>query len=155
MSHPKSRRDHLRIADTDDGGLVVYDEACDDGHILKATAATVYKLADGTRSIETLTEQVAARTGAPAEQDLVLLALDELDRVGLLETDDTSPRATIHRRRFLAKIGLAAGAAALVPLIDTITRVSQAAPTPMQSMQSTEEFPDDTSGGPVETTGGL
>lgn len=132
MPHPKSRRDHLRIARTEEGGLAIYDEASDDGHLLNMTTATVYELADGTRSIDALAEQVAARAGAPVEPDLVLFALDELDQAGLLEADDTVPRARIDRRGFLAKFGLgagiAAGVAALLPVVDTITRVSQAAP---------------------------
>lgn len=134
MPYPKSRRDHLRITETDDGGLAIYDQTRDDGHLLNLTAATVYQLADGTRSIETMTAEVAARTSAPAEPDLVILALNELDRAGLLESDDdTSPRPAIDRRRFLLKLGLVASAAALVPLVETITRVSQAAPTAMHA----------------------
>jgi hypothetical protein len=134
MPYPKSRRDHLRITETDDGGLAIYDQTRDDGHLLNLTAATVYQLADGTRSIETMTAEVAARTSAPAEPDLVILALNELDRAGLLESDDdTSPRPAIDRRRFLLRLGLVASAAALVPLVETITRVSQAAPTAMHA----------------------
>jgi hypothetical protein len=128
MSYPKSRADHLRVAETDDGGVVIYDQTSDDGHVLNATAATVYQLADGTRSIEAITAELAARTRTPAESDLVLAALYELNRVGLLEDDDTSSRPALDRRRFLAKIGLMTGAAALLPLIETITRVSQATP---------------------------
>ena len=128
MSHPRSRQGHLRSAKTDDGGLAVYNPASDEGHLLNLTAATVYQLADGTRSIETLAEEVAARTGAPAEPDMVLLALEDLDRAGLLEAD-ASPRPATDRRRFLLKLGLVASAAALVPLVETVTRVSHAAST--------------------------
>lgn len=91
MSHPKSRREHLRIAGTDDGGLAIYDEISDDGHILNIIAAAVYELADGTRSIDTIAEQVATRTGAPVNQELVWQAMDELDHAGLLEGNDTVP----------------------------------------------------------------
>lgn len=136
MSHPKSRTENLRIADTEGGGLAIYDESSDDGHLLNPTAAIVYKLADGTRSIETIAEQLAARTGAPVEQDLVLLALDELDRACLLKTDNSAPRPTIHRRRFLARLGVIAGITALVPLVDTVTQVSQAAAHTLRTTMS-------------------
>lgn len=152
MPHPKSRKNQLRIAHTKEDGLAIYDETSDHGHLLNLTAATVYKLADGTRSIDTLAEQVAARTGLPADQDVVLLALDELDQAGLLETDDTVvPHATIHRRRFLAKVGLVAGAAALVPLVSTITRVSQiAAQSDLRQATSEEPPPPRDDGGTTE-----
>ena len=130
MSYPKSRIDHLRIADTDDGGMVIYDQTRDDGHLLNSTAATVYQLADGTRSIEAITAQLAARTGVPAESDMVLVALAELNRVGLLESDGGAlSRFGFDRRSFLTKLGLMTGAAALVPLIETVTRMGQLAPT--------------------------
>jgi hypothetical protein len=126
VQNPKARRKHLRTARNDDGGLAIYDEASDDGHLLNITAAIVYELADGTRSLDALTEQVAARTGLPADRDVVLAALEELDQAGLLQ-GDTFSRPNMHRRSFLAKLSLVAGAAALVPIVQTVNRVSQAA----------------------------
>jgi hypothetical protein len=158
VQNPKARRNHLRTARNDDGGLAIYDEASDDGHLLNITAAIVYELADGTRSLDALTEQVTARTGLPTDRDVVLAALEELDQAGLLQ-GDTFSRPNMHRRSFLAKLSLVAGAAALVPIVQTVNRVSQAATAasrgsaPNPSMTTTGQ-PEQFSARPSMTTTG-
>lgn len=125
MANPKIRTARLRSAPSADGGLAIYDEASDEGHLLNGTAAAVYGLADGTRSVEAIARQLSTRD-EPVSRELVLVALDELERAGLLEEGAELTGSGMQRRQFLSKLSLVAGAAAVIPLVQTVSRVSQA-----------------------------
>jgi hypothetical protein len=133
---PESRRDHL-LTETVGGELVIYDELTHDAHHLNPTAAWVWRMADGERSLPNLAtglrESVTAFSGmnnAPLDDDtseaLVRMALGELDRARLL-VRALPPLGDPMTRREM--IGVTA---ALLPIIASIV-----APTPAMAQTTT------------------
>jgi len=119
--------------------LVIYDEQSHEAHHLSPTAAVVWRTADGTRSLPelsaTLRESISASEPATAVSDedgeaLVRLALDELNRVGLLARGLPGIGDPMTRREM---IGVSA---ALLPVIASIL-----APTPAMAQTTTPTFP--------------
>ena len=115
---PYARRDNLIVEKVDDE-VLLYDLQNEKAHVLNPTAALVWKLADGNRTIADLAHAVALETQSPSDEDLVWLALSQLSRAGLLQASAT-PTPTIprmNRREFLQK---ATYAAVLIPVVKTI-----------------------------------
>jgi hypothetical protein len=121
---PKSRRAGLILQELPDE-LLIYDQKTHRAQCLNASAASVFRLADGSRAIPEIARDASESLGAPLDEDMVWLALAELDENDLLETPLSRdvPRPT--RREVLA-VGAATGAAAvMLPMVLAIT-----APTP-------------------------
>ena len=106
-----------------DDELIVYDQGRDRGHCLNRTAAMVWRLADGERSIADIAAILRSDLDAAADENLVWHTLDQLNAVELLEapmarsTDDM--RAS--RRRFVSKVGVVGVAALLLPIVTSVT----------------------------------
>lgn len=84
MNVPRARREGLRAKETTDGRLAVYDEDAEQGHLLSPLCATVFHLADGTRTLADLTTAVR-RTHSAVGTTAIRLALSELDAARLLD----------------------------------------------------------------------
>ncbi|HXK58788.1 MAG TPA: PqqD family protein [Acidobacteriota bacterium] len=85
-THPETRQD-LEYRELDDGG-VVYDTAFERIHTLNATAAYIWNLCDGTRSVSEIAEGLHQATGIHPDQalvDVVTLLVDFRNQ-GLLQT---------------------------------------------------------------------
>lgn len=117
--NPKARTDGVLVTELE-GELVLYDERGARAHRLNRTAATVWQLADGTRTIADLAARVAEDLGGEPDEQLIELSLAKLEEVELLETTPT-----LARRDMLRKVAVTA---ALAPAIWSI-----AAPTPVQA----------------------
>ncbi len=123
----------FRVRRSDDGGLLVYDERADVGHVLNPTVAVVYDLCDGSMSVGDMAQRVASQTGLPADEEIVVLALAQLREAGILDEAEptTAALATVNtgltRRSLLKRLAAGAGALALLPAIDSISGVSQLA----------------------------
>src|SRR4029078_1831258 len=97
-----TRRDNLssrRIGDE----LVIYDVARSKAHRLNQTTALIWRHCDGSMSVPELAQLVSREFGIPASEDVVWLALDQLDRAKLLQTSITrspdqtdTPRAPLN-----------------------------------------------------------
>jgi hypothetical protein len=133
---PASRRDDVftqRLGDE----LVIYDGQSHDAHRLSSTAALIWEEADGHRTVTELSSALR-QSMAPSEgplsdetvDGLVHMALDELDRVGLLVRGVPRIGDVMTRREM---IGVTA---ALLPVIASI-----AAPTPAMAQTFPTEFP--------------
>lgn len=120
MQRPQARRNQLRTETSAEGGLVIYDQQTDAGHVLNPTLAAVFELADGTRSVPEIAQLLAERGELPADEEIVPLALQELDQAGLLERTGP-PGPKVSRRKLLSRLAMGAPAAALLPGIDSIT----------------------------------
>src|SRR5438128_4525539 len=151
-SHPKSRSAGLRCEELLDE-LLVYDLVAKKAHCLNATAARIFRLSDGTRSVEVLAREVAASSGAPADKDLILFCLEQLARQGLLEKPSVSAAAADRRatrRELLRRLGTAAAA---LPVVMSISL-----PTPAFAQSAGPTGPAGSTGptgggGPQGTTG--
>ncbi|MEV5751468.1 hypothetical protein AB0L00_26905 [Actinoallomurus sp. NPDC052308] len=124
VNAPLARYDGLRVKETGDGRLAVYDEATDQGHVLSPVCAAVFRLADGTRSLTDLTAAVA-QTHPTADSDLIRLALAELHTSGLLDVPLSEPDNTLSRRHALRRFAAVGAAAAAVPLISSLGGIAR------------------------------
>src|SRR5512143_2053997 len=76
------------------GEVVVYDTESHRAHCLNATAAFVFRHADGRRTAA----DIAALLGPGADAELVHAALDQLAEAGLLEPDSAHTQSAPSRR---------------------------------------------------------
>ncbi|QIZ00517.1 hypothetical protein HEP87_50420 [Streptomyces sp. S1D4-11] len=90
MNNPRARREGLRVKEITDGRLAVYDEHAEQGHLLTPLSATVFHLADGTRTLTDLTT-AATHTHPAADTSLIRLALTELHTARLLDAPLSEP----------------------------------------------------------------
>lgn len=108
-----------------DGELLVVKESSHEAHALNETAAIVFDLCDGSMSRTSMAAEVARRTGLPADESVVDLALTELIEAGLVVLDDEdSP--SITRRSLIRRLALPAAAMALLPVVETVLVPSRA-----------------------------
>jgi hypothetical protein len=120
---PLVRRNRLLIRELP-GELLVYDQERHEAHCLNLTAASVFRLADGTRTVADLALVLAPESEPEAGVSLVTLALGQLGEAGLL--DGTPVAAGLSRREVVRRGGLAA--AFLLPTVASVV-----APTPAEA----------------------
>jgi hypothetical protein len=95
---------------------VVYERDGHRAHCLNRTAATVFKNADGTRTVADLALLVAPEGDRAEGEAVVAEALDRLGEAGLLEGGTAG--AAWSRRDLVRRVGL--GAAILLPLVASV-----------------------------------
>jgi hypothetical protein len=107
--------------------LLVYDPVRQRAHCLNRAAALVLTHCDGEGTYQGAIEALAA-AGLEADWRVVELGLEELDRAHLLDERPTLPGSiqSRSRRRALKKLGLVAGAALALPLVQSIVAPSVA-----------------------------
>lgn len=110
---PLARRDLLLTQQVGDE-LVVYDEKQDVAHRLNRPAATVWKLADGQRSISDLASLMQEELGGSVDESVVYVALDELNHANLLVSGLPPEMEVMSRRAMMATV------ATLVPVVASI-----------------------------------
>jgi hypothetical protein len=77
-------------------------------------------LCDGTVSKSEMTARLQRRTGLPADEEIVDLALAELADAGLIVLDNPEPLAAVTRRSLIRRFALSAAAVAMLPIVETI-----------------------------------
>jgi hypothetical protein len=117
--NPKVRRDDL-LLESLPSELLVYDRREHNAYCLNAPSASVFRRADGTRSVAEIARAVSDDLATPFGEDLAWTALEELSKNGLLETPLPLTPGGESRRSVLA-----AGAAVVLPLVMAVV-----APTP-------------------------
>jgi Coenzyme PQQ synthesis protein D (PqqD) len=124
---PLARRQQLIIKKLNDE-VLVYDLERDKAHCLNESAASIWNLCDGHTSAAQIASKLTCQTGQSIDEELVWLALDQLDRDHLLADRIDWPTSVprISRREAVRRIGL--GAAIALPIVVSIT-----APTPAQA----------------------
>jgi hypothetical protein len=123
-ARPRARRAQLIIEELPDE-LLVYDQKSHRAHCLNASAASVFRSADGSRTVAEIAAAAGELLGADFGEELTWLALQELDKNDLL--DAPLPRVPLGMtRRDLVTTG--AAVAVMLPLVLAIT-----APTPAQA----------------------
>lgn len=124
---PAARRKNLIVKELPDETLI-YDLDSDEAHCLNQTSALVWKHCDGTRSVGALAKLLSAQTGMKVPEEVVWLALDQLEQFKLLREPILKPAhsAGMSRRQLVRSLGIAV--AVSIPAITTIV-----APTPAQA----------------------
>jgi len=124
---PKARKEKLIVKELADETLV-YDLENDRAHCLNQTAASVWKHCDGKATVSELAALLEAETNAAVPDEVVWLALDQLEKFALLEETSEKPFefAGMNRRELVRRIGLGALALPLIVSISASTADAQA-----------------------------
>jgi hypothetical protein len=94
--------------------------ATSEAHALNQSAAVIFDLCDGTVSKYEMAARLQRRTGLPADEQIIDLALAELVDAGLITLDSPEPLATVTRRSLIRRFALSAAAVAMLPIVETI-----------------------------------
>ncbi|MEM7303464.1 MAG: hypothetical protein AAF468_20480 [Pseudomonadota bacterium] len=120
---PRASRANCDVRPLDDE-VIIYNKKTHQAVCLNENAAKVWALANGTRSPADIAAQIDGML-----RELVELTLTELSKAGLLEAEFVSNLpANMNRRNLVKKVAGVAGAAALIPVVTSIT-----APVPAQA----------------------
>ncbi len=119
---PKARISDIVVQDVADETLV-YDLRNDKAHHLNKTSTVVWQNCNGETTYGELLEKLNNELKSEIDSDFIWLALNELEKINLLERDfEKSPFTNLTRREVVVKYGLAA---VTVPLIvSLVTPVS-------------------------------
>lgn len=125
--HLPSGRKRQLITKKVAGELIVYDRESDRVHCLNSTAAFVWAHCDGQTSVAAIARLLEDEFKTPVDQELVLYALEQLNKSKLLDDSYAAiaPKQTLSRRAVM-RLGMAT--ALTVPLISSIV-----APTAAQA----------------------
>jgi hypothetical protein len=128
---PTARKDSLIVKELPDETLV-YDTQRDKAHCLNSTAALVWKNCDGKRTVGQLRELMEQEAGAPVPEEMVWLALDQLETFKLLDDAPAKPSllSGMSRRNLVKRIGFAAIAIPVIISISAPPASAQGSPLP-------------------------
>lgn len=104
--NPVARKNDLVVQEVTDE-VLVYDLSSNKAHCLNETAAMVWKSCDGSHSVSDIAKLLGSTNGTLISEDLVWLAIDQLNESDLLEQELKSNFAGQSRREVIKKIGLA------------------------------------------------
>jgi hypothetical protein len=111
--------------------LLVMKTATWEAHALNRSAAAVYERCDGKTSKSEMAADIRGRTGLPADDEIVDLALAELVDAELVVLDDPEPRSNITWRSLIRRLALSSSTAKMLPVVETIlVPPANAAPPP-------------------------
>jgi hypothetical protein len=120
---PVARKEGLVIQETTEE-VLVYDLTSNKAHCLNQTAAFVWKACNGNNSIPEITKLFEKEVGSAVQEDLIWLAIDQLNEKNLLEAELATNFAGRSRREVIKKIGLAAVVA--LPIVASLTAPTSA-----------------------------
>ncbi len=114
---PKARSTKLLVQQLDDE-ILVYDLERNQAHSLNGSAARVWTLCDGNRSVSEIAAILAPDVPAEEATRLVWHALDQFEQQHLLEGSLPEEKAPgMLRREMLLRLGLTA---AMIPVVESI-----------------------------------
>jgi hypothetical protein len=122
---PVARTESLIVKEVD-GETLVYDLTTDKAHCLNDTAARVWKNCDGRKTVSEISATLSAESNTDVKDEVVWLALDQLEKFKLLEEAPARPGflAGMTRRQMVARLGIAA--VALPAIVSIITPTASA-----------------------------
>lgn len=138
----KARTDDLIVQEVADETLV-YDLKSNQAHCLNSTAAFVWRRCDGRHSMEEIVRLMQAELNTPASDQLVSVALHQLQKAQLLE--EKVPTSAVSRRELARRLGQMGAIAALVPAVLSITAPPAAAANSVGCLANGNPCPSATS----------
>ena len=125
--YPRMRVQGL-VVDDIPGEVLVYDLERHKAHCLNLAAGLVWRQCDGETTAAEIAGRVSTQLDAPFDEELVWLALRQLDKLHLLVSSPSIPPAVagMSRRELIRNLSIAAAVA--VPLVTSIV-----SPTPAQA----------------------
>lgn len=130
MKNPLSRASNLVMQELG-GELLIYDLKINKAFCLNETSGLVWQMCDGTKSIAEISRLISKKLKTPVPEDLVWLAVDQLEKENLLEGDYNSEARFegLSRREVIRKIGVTSMVA--LPIISSLV-----APTAVMAQSS-------------------
>ena len=119
-AHLPRMREHGLVIDDLPDEVLVYDLDRHEAHCLNRSAALVWRCCDGKSSPADVARRLTAELDAQFSEELVLLALNQLEKLHLLEQSAAlSPQfAVLSRRQMIRRLGFATAVA--LPLVTSI-----------------------------------
>lgn len=114
---PVARQEGLVIQEMPDE-VLVYDLETNKAHCLNQTAAFVWQSCDGENSVADIARIFGSKSGNPVPEDLIWLAIDQLNENKLLTEEIKPDFKNQTRRDVIKKVGLAAVIA--LPLVSSL-----------------------------------
>lgn len=107
-NNPVSRTEDIIVQELS-GEVLIYDLKDNKAFCLNETSALIWEMCDGNKSVSEISRELGKKLNSPANEDLVWLALDQLKKEKLIESEVTAPSAYagMNRRDVIRKIGLA------------------------------------------------
>jgi Coenzyme PQQ synthesis protein D (PqqD) len=121
--------------------ILVLKEESSEAHALNQSAAAVYDLCDGKNSKFEMAAEIHRRTGLPADEEIVDLALSELVETGLVMLDDPEPRSAVTRRSVIRRLALSSALVLMLPIVETIVVPPAEAATPIVPIHTATPAP--------------
>ena len=121
-SNPLARTQGVLIQELPDE-VLVYDLEREKAHCLNQTAALVWRCCDGQTSIAEIAGQLSKVTSLPDDEEVVQLALRQLNKAHLLQSsiDGEKGSLALSRRAVLKRLGIGGiGAVAAIPVVTSI-----------------------------------
>lgn len=114
---PVARKANLVIQETADE-VLVYDLSSNKAHCLNQTAAFVWRACDGGHSIDEIGQLLSSETGSQIPNEMVWLAIDQLQEKELLTSGSTLSEGGKSRREMIKKVGL--GLVVALPVVASL-----------------------------------
>jgi hypothetical protein len=117
---PQARTDGMVVREMADE-LLVYDTARDRAHCLNRTAALTWQHCDGQTNTREIALKLSRELSTTVSEEIVLFALAQLQKEGLLVEPEQMPAAIwsrMSRREMVRTLGVAAAVA--VPVVSSI-----------------------------------
>lgn len=111
---PKSRKKDLVVQEMGDE-LMVYDMITNKAICLNKTSAFVWQNCDGNRDISQLVKLIKKEFGSSVDEDFVWLALDQLKKENLIDTNIPKSFNGMSRRDVIKRVGL--GTMVALPIV--------------------------------------
>ncbi len=129
---PKARIKEI-VVQSFENEVLVYDLSSNKAHHLNKTISTVWEHCDGKTTTKEIAEILSKELKTKIEEDFVWIALDELNKVNLLETEiHKSDFTKLSRRKVLLRYALPAVS---IPMV-----MSLIAPTAVHSQSCTAQL---------------
>jgi hypothetical protein len=118
---PHARDGGLLCRNLPDGMMVFYDEERHRAHSLNRAASLVWRHCDGKTSAAEVARLLQEELNLPADEAVVRLALEQLEKAHLLRHRLSPPQeaSPISRRSVIRRLGIAGALATLLPMVIT------------------------------------
>jgi len=145
MNNPRALRSNIFTESLADE-TILYDKAAHKAHSLNKTVAMVWESADGQKSVGEIAGVLHRNLGLPEDRSIVLLALEELQTAGLLETTPEVGEGEERpsRRQVARRLALAGASVGLVPLVASVLAPTPAMASSMTSLTYTQIVSEET-----------
>lgn len=116
---PNSRHNDIVIQEIADETLI-YDLLDDRAFCLNETSSLIWQMCDGTKTVSEIADQLSKKLKSLVSEDVVWLAIDQLNKDGLLEDNsiEIEKFTGMSRREVIRKVGLTSAIA--LPIISSM-----------------------------------